>query len=410
MSWSTAARDGAHELLGQQRALDAVRMAIGIDAPGYNVFVSGVRSRRERESIVRILQQRAATMPTPGDWVYVNNFSSPESPAAIYLRGGQGAELRDGMRDLVGFLIEQLPKAFRREDFDQERTALREKYNRRAQELFTATSRRARQRNFAVQSTPSGQVVFIPLIGGKMPESPEELNRKLQELPEAERERLGKEQGELQNEFATLTMRQQELMRELIGEIRQIERAFAARLIAPAIAALKAHFDSAAVTAYLDQVGEHMLDHLDRFREAAEPAPTARRVLRWRSVPTAPTRRGSSSTRSTWWSITPGAAVLPVIAEDAPTYRNLFGTIERWIDPTGPQRNQFHPHHRRLVGQGARRLSALRPGRRDRRTGRVENAQAHPQDGPHDARDLRAVSVLHGERAQARADRDARPR
>ncbi|MGZ6195415.1 MAG: hypothetical protein ACXWML_09300, partial [Candidatus Binataceae bacterium] len=68
----TAARDGAHELLGQQRALDAVRMAIGIGAPGYNVFVSRVRSRRERESIVRILEQRAAAMPTPGDWVYVN--------------------------------------------------------------------------------------------------------------------------------------------------------------------------------------------------------------------------------------------------------------------------------------------------------------------------------------------------
>ena len=66
-------------------------------------------------------------MPTPGDWVYVNNFKSPESPSAIYLRGGQGAELRDGMRDLVSFLIEQLPKAFRREDFDQERKALREK-------------------------------------------------------------------------------------------------------------------------------------------------------------------------------------------------------------------------------------------------------------------------------------------
>ena len=92
-------------------------------------------------------------------------------------------------------------------------------------------------------------------------------------MPEAERERLGKEQGELADLFATMTMHQQELMRELIGEIRQIERTFAARLIAPAIAALKARFDSAAVTAYLDHVGEHMLDHLDRFREAAEPVP-----------------------------------------------------------------------------------------------------------------------------------------
>ena len=190
-----AGRDGAHELLGQQRALDAIRMAIGIGAPGYNVYVSRASSRRERESIIRLLQQRAAAMPTPGDWVYVNNFKSPESPAAIYLRGGQGVELRDGMRDLVSFLIEQLPKAFRREDFDQERKALREKYNRRAQELFSQLENAARERGFAIQGTTTGQVVFIPLIGGKAPESPEDLNRKMQELPEAERERLAKAAG-----------------------------------------------------------------------------------------------------------------------------------------------------------------------------------------------------------------------
>src|SRR5690348_9673777 len=219
-----AARDGARELLGQQRALDAVRMAIGIDARGYNVFVSRIRTRRERESIIRLLEQRAAAMPTPGDWVYVNNFRSPESPIAIYLRAGQGAELRDGMRELITFVIEQLPKAFRREDFDQERKALREKYNRRAQEMFAQLETAARQRGFAIQGAPGGQVAFIPLMGGKMPESPEDLARKMQELPEEERERLSKAQSELSDQFVTMVVRQQELMRELIEEIRQIER------------------------------------------------------------------------------------------------------------------------------------------------------------------------------------------
>ena len=337
-----AARDGAHELLGQQRALDAVRMAIGIGAPGYNVFVSRVRSRRERESIVRILQQRAAAMPTPGDWVYVNNFKSPESPTAIYLRGGQGAELRDGMRDLVSFLIEQLPKAFRREDFDQERKALREKYNRRAQELFTQLETAARQRGFAIQATPTGQVLFIPLIDGKAPESPEDLNRKMKELSEQERERLGKEQAELADLFATMSGHQQELMRELIAEIRQIERTFAARLIAPAIAALKSRFESAAVSAYLDEVAEHMLDRLERFREAAEAAPEG--------SPPRPSaaQRPDSADEGRFFEYqvnvvvdNAGRSGAPVIAEDAPTYRNLFGTIERWVDPTGRSATNF---------------------------------------------------------------------
>ncbi len=336
-----AARDGAHELLGQQRALDAVRMAIGIGAPGYNVFASRIRTRRERDSIIRIIEQRAAAMPTPGDWVYVNNFRSPESPTAIYLRGGQGVELRDGMRDLVGFLIEQLPKAFRREDFDQERKALREKYNRRAQELFAQLETAARQRGFAIQGAPTGQVLFIPLIGGKMPESPEELNRKMQEMPEEERERLGKAQNELGDQFMTMTVRQQELMRELIEEIRLIERTFAARLIAPAIAALKARFESTAVAAYLDQVAAHMLDHLERFREASEPGAEG-------APRPAPGQRpdGASDGRFFEYQVNvlvdnAGRSGAPVIIEDAPTYRNLFGTIERWVDPTGRATTNF---------------------------------------------------------------------
>ena len=262
-----AASDGDGELFGQSRALDAIRLAIGIDAPGYNVFVSGLRSRHERESVLRILSEKAATMPTPGDWVYVNNFRNPESPVAIYLRPGQGVELRAKMTELVAFVLEQLPKAFRREDFDQERAALRDKYNKRAQELFGNLETRARERGFAIQSAPTGQVIFIPLIDGKMPESPDALNKAMAAKTDAEREQLAKAQGELQDELATLTLRQQEMMRELIDDIRAIERAFAARLITPSVEDLKHHFNNPAVDKYLDEVAEHMLGNLDRFRE-----------------------------------------------------------------------------------------------------------------------------------------------
>src|SRR5690242_20740177 len=224
-----ASSGGGEELVGQNRAFDAIRMAIGISGPGYNVFVSGLRSREERESVKRLLAERAAAMPTPPDWVYVHNFHSPEAPCAMYLKAGEGSKLRDRMSELVAFIIDQLPKAFRREDFDQERTALREKYNKRAQELFGGLEQRARERGVAVQSTPSGQVLFIPLVEGKMPESPEALQRAMQEKSEAERERLAQVQQELQGELGNILLKQQELMRDLIEDIRGIERAFAAR-------------------------------------------------------------------------------------------------------------------------------------------------------------------------------------
>src|SRR5258708_2399877 len=251
-----ASNDGDVELLGQGRRLDAIRLAIGIDAPGYNVFVSGLRSRPERESVLRLLRERAATMPTPGDWVYVNNFRNPESPVAIYLQPGQGVELRAKMTELVAFVLEQLPKAFRREDFDQERAALRDKYNKRAQELFGNLETRAR------------------------------------------------------------------------------ERGFAARMITPSVEDLKHHFNNSAVDKYLDEVAEHMLGNLDRFREQPPeqgqgPRPPTIEEARWFDYQVN-VMVDNSATR--------GA---PVVLEDAPTYRNLFGTIERWIDPLGRSGTNF---------------------------------------------------------------------
>ncbi len=329
---------GGEELLGQGRAFNAIRMAIGIGGPGYNVFVSGARSREERESVMKLLREKAAAMPTPGDWVYVHNFHTPEAPCALYLKTGEGRKLREKMSELVASIIEQLPKAFRREDFDQERSGLREKYNKRAQELFGGLEQKARERGFAIQTTPNGQVIFIPLIEGKMPESPEALNKAMQEKTDEQREVLTKAQVTLQEEFGSVVLKQQELMRELIEDIRTIERSFAARLVNPLIAEIKAQFDNAAVAGYLDRVGEHILDNLDRFRdsEARQQQP---------GVPGMP--QGPEDGRN-WFeyqvnvmvdnSETKGA---PVINEDAPTYRNLFGTIERWVDPLGRSGTNF---------------------------------------------------------------------
>jgi predicted ATP-dependent protease len=322
-------------LLGQERALDAIRMAIGIGAPGYNVFVTGLRTRQERGTVLRLLEEQASRAPTPGDWVYVNNFRSPEAPVALYLKPGQGNELRTRMQELINYVLDQLPKAFQREDFDHERAALREKYNRRAQELFGNFETRARERGFALQTTASGQIVFVPLIRGKVPESPEELQREMQAMPDEQRDRLAKAQSELQGELASIMMRQQQLMHELMADIRAIERSFAARLITPAITALKQFFSNSAVAAYLDEVGEHMLSHLENFRESQE-------------TPAEKTPSPRTSADGRFWEYQVNVLVdnsgrhgAPVISEDAPTYRNLFGTIERWIDPLGRSATNF---------------------------------------------------------------------
>jgi predicted ATP-dependent protease len=336
-----AAATSDEELLGQNRVMDAIRLAIGIQAPGYNVFATGVRGTAEREAILRLLREKAATMPTPGDWIYVNNFRSPEAPIAIYLKPGQGRDLRDRMSELITYVKEQLPKAFRQEDFDQERNALRDKYNKLAQDLFTKLEARAKEKGFAINAAPNGQLIFIPLFEGKLPETPEILQREMNQLSEEQRTDLGKRQNELQEEFMAVVRRQQEIMQELVKDIRAIERSFASRVITPAVEGLARRFDQPAVSKYLEQVAEHMLSHLDRFRESpaeGRPAPDNQAAML--------AMASQSESRFPEYEVNllvdnadrQGA---PVISENAPTYRNLFGTIERWVDPMGRASTNF---------------------------------------------------------------------
>src|SRR6266851_1338509 len=318
---AAGASDG--DLLGQQRALEAIRLAIGIDARGYNVFVSGLRGRDEREPILRLIEERAAQMPTPGDWLYVHNFENPESPVSIYVNAGQGRELRDRMRDLVTYIREQLPKAFRQEDFEQERTQLKEKYNKQAQELFGKLESSARQRGFVIHSGPMGQIIFVPMIGGKPPESPEALAKHMSSLSEEERAQIAKQQAELQEELAELLVRQQEILRDLSNDVRAIERTFAGRLIAPAIQDIERRLANPAVSRYLAQVLDHILTHLDRFRDPG-PGPDGRPPENIAALMGPQAAANFFEYQVNLLVDNSGRKGAPVVNETAPTYRNLF--------------------------------------------------------------------------------------
>ncbi len=197
----------------------------------------------------------------------------------------------------------------------------------------------------------------------------------------------------------TVVRRQQEIMQELVKDIRAIERSFASRVITPAVEGLARRFENPAVTKYLQQVAEHMLSHLDRFREApAEGRPAPDNPL------AAMTMASQAEPRFPEYQVNllvdnaerQGA---PVISENAPDLSQPVRHHRALGRSDGPGHHQLHPHHRRLLSKGASRLSGDRSGRCDRRARSLEDAQAQPQDRLHDDRDLRTLPVLLQQRA-----------
>jgi len=323
---STAELAQVEDFVGQERAVAALELGLGVAGGGFNIFVSGLAGAEKLEGLRRWVAERASRSPTPGDWVYVHNFKYPDAPHALYLKAGKGVRLRDLMRDLVKALREELPKAFRQEAFDKEKTLLREKYNKRAQELNAQFDKAAREKGFLLQIGPRGNVMFIPLINGKPLQSPEEFSQ----LQEAKRQEIEKRQEELVEEMEEVAARQREVMRELEADIRLVERRFCEQLLTPLIGAIEREMENEKVSSYLPEVREHILENLDNFKESPAMAPGFPFILHGREH------------RDTFLEYDVNVVVdnsviegAPVIIESSPTYLNLFGSIERVVDRFG---------------------------------------------------------------------------
>ncbi len=322
---STRELTGAKEFAGQERAFAALELGLGVAAGGYNIFVSGLTGSEKLENLGRWVAERAKVSTTPGDWVYVHNFKHPDSPAAIYLKPGQGNRLSQMMLELVKTLSEELPKAFRQEAFDKEKSLLTEKYNARAQELNAQFATLARERGFQVQVGSHGNLYFVPIVNGKALHGPQDFTN----LSEQERQDIERRQQELALELERLGRKQQEIVREMEGDISLIERRFCEKLLNPIVTRIESTIENNEVKEYLAEVREHVLDNLDDFKEASPPMMTF-------PFPSAPRERDPFLEYKVNVVVdnasTTGA---PIIVESAPTYLKLFGTIERVVDRFG---------------------------------------------------------------------------
>jgi len=317
------------EIVGQPRAARAFEVGLGVRQAGYHVFVSGVSGSGRMEMAQRVLTARAATEPVPRDWAYVNNFDRSEEPVAIALPAGQGSQLQRDLANLIGRLMDELPKAFQREDFSHEKDRLRKRYQEQGAALFAELQQLARERDFVVQQVAEGQILFFPVKNGE-PISDEVA----QQLSAEERERIERSQRELVEAMETIAQKQQEVDRQLNADVRQVERTFAAQLISPLLQEIADRYRDPEVSQWLDGMKSHFLRNLDRFRRRADRLQVQLEAVMG-EIPQADLQERFLEYQVNVVVDNKAETHAPVVFEPAPNYRNLFGTIERVVDRFG---------------------------------------------------------------------------
>ncbi|MDH5657424.1 MAG: AAA family ATPase, partial [Spirochaetia bacterium] len=307
-------KNGKEEFAGQKRAVSALESGIYV---GYNIYVSGISGSEDIRALQNWLKEKASSEKTPEDFVYVNNFKNPDEPHAIKLNNGMGKVFQKKMNDLIRTLKRELPESFRKEAFDKEKLSLKDKYSKRSEKLSKTYDALAKEKGFIIQSAPDGNIFFIPLVNDKPMENPEEFAK----LPEEERESISRKQEELGRELEKLLVSQKEILKELETDIRAVERRFAENVLNPLINDIKKAIESDFVDRYLDELKEHILDHIDKFKDQTHFKKDSGDEMFEYDVNVAVDN-----------SNTKGA---PVILESSPGYINLFGNIERVVDRNG---------------------------------------------------------------------------
>ncbi len=307
-------------IVEQERPVRAIRFGLDISSPGYNIYVSGLTGTGKTTVIKMFLDEIAATMPTPDDWCYVYNFRDPNSPTVLNLPAGTAKTLRGEMSELVRQLKAEIPKAFESKEYEQSMNSLIQENQAQQQALFEQLQGKARAEGFTLEVTKLG-VSLIPIIDGKAL-APEEVDS----LEEGIKKDIEKRRAGLQDDINTFLRQIRDVNKASRDKVNELQRRVGLYVVGLRIDGIKEqHAGFSQVTAYLDDVQDHILSHLEDFTEDSQKQDPSHAAQPRLDTGVDPFLKYKVNIVVDNTDVK-GA---PVVIETNPTFYNVFGRIER---------------------------------------------------------------------------------
>jgi len=307
-------------IIGQARALSALKFGLNIGKPGFNVYVSGLAGTGRTTAIKSFMEALAAKKETPSDWCYVHNFRDSYCPHALGVPAGMGKTLRKDMEVAVDSARRSLVQTFTSKEYSERREEITEDFNKKRAAVFKMLEKKAREKGFVLQATPVG-VVFVPAANGE-PMSEEAYNK----LGDAEREALKKKQDELTDELKAHIAKLSTEQSAIDKQLEDTDREVAGYSVKHLFDKLEEKYRQLpGVVAYLKDVEQDIIEHFEQFR--AEPkAQDGDPLAAMREMAQKQSLRKYEVNLLVDNSEVKGA---PVILELNPTFNNLFGRMEK---------------------------------------------------------------------------------
>jgi len=326
------------EIIGQARAIEAIKVGLHIKSRGYNIFVTGMGGTGRTTTIQHLLQQLNHQEPNLKDICYVNNFKNEDNPRAIVFNAGDGKRFKKDMAYLIGSLRKVVPKIFLSEDYKERQGRIIREYENRQKELVGKFEEKLESAKFVMVQIQAGLAVrneIQPLVDGE-PAPMEKLERMVKEgkFAETQLEEHRRQLETLRREFDATSIESKKLSTKMEDGIEKLNFSMVAPLVSDKINMLKKRYPLEKVIVYLDEVEEALSYDLDRYQEARprrgeEEAPAYRKREPFEEFSVNLILDNSDTKK------------VPIVIENSPSYKNLFGSLERVVDRFGYWRTDF---------------------------------------------------------------------
>ena len=257
------------EVIGQERAVGAIRFGIGMRRAGFNIYALGPEGIGKHTVAERFLTEQAMGEVRPLDWCYVSNFKEPRKPRALQLNAGRGTAFQTDMARFIDDVRHALRSAFESEEYRTRRQVLEEEVKERQEHALEEIEKDAKARSIALMRTPVG-FAFTPMAGGKAI-SPEVFQR----LSKEDRDRIESDSEELQKRLHQVLREAPRWMKGLRDNIRELSDQTATFAIDHLIEDLRnSYADLPVIQTFLDEVKEDVVRNVETIAGVQDkPAP-----------------------------------------------------------------------------------------------------------------------------------------
>jgi predicted ATP-dependent protease len=316
----TSELDPLDEVIGQERAVQAIDFGLNMKSPGYNIFVTGIAGTGKSTIVRDIIGKFAAELPAPDDWCMVNNFKDEYCPKALRVPSGKAVLFSKSIHRLIDDLKTELPKTFENKLAQDRISEIQNTFVDQQKALLETVEVSAEQKQIRITRDDSGYQP-VPYRDGK-PVSEAEFDAFSLEMQSEIEENLRKIQIELEAALREINKLNQIVNDRVEAYMEEVTR----RLLQDRLKPLQdLYIGYEDILSFLQALEDDVVENLDRFvplpdrnKECPDDAESNHEATpffhryRVNILVEQKSEKGA-----------------PVIFETNPTYSNVIGRIEK---------------------------------------------------------------------------------